>query len=340
MHLDDLSGREAELEATHDRASEGEGKRGPHRPLGPPRVRRRVDLLGRDVDDVGDPLDADLGRRQPVMAIAQPDDELGARPCEANRVESTLVELRRTVAKPVEMLVPRRNRIGLVEPGGGRDRLPQTLDIWLAEDRGRPARVRVADDRPLDQPPVIRVQELLGRKPRARPLGAPLVGVCEELGLRFSGDRDRRAAGLDQVVDECERARRASSRASPRARAGPVRAARACRGTGPRRSARRARRRGRPIARTSGRCSGSGVDAQELTRLKIDSHLYREARVPFEPLVRNSRVEPYSVCRVNALRRAARTSVVASSRCSSRRSPPGQNRGSSSSRSPSSPGRS
>ena len=34
---------------------------------------------------------------------------------------------------------------------------------------------------------------------------------------------------------------------------------------------------------------GLGVDTQELTRLKIDSHLHRQSGVPFEPLVRSHR---------------------------------------------------
>ena len=269
---------------------------------------------------MGNPLDADLGRRQPAVTIAQPDEEVGARPLEPNGVEPALVELRSASAKPVEMLVPSGHRVGLVEAGRGRHCLPEALDVWLPEDGVRPARVRVADDRPLDQPPVLRVQELLGREPRACPLGTPLVGVGEKLGLRFAGDRDRRAAGVDQVVDERERPGRAPVErvlgCVLDTRAAHVHVAElglhvACAAL---------------VGELSDRANKRqmlrlGVDAQELTRLEVDRHLHRQARVPFEPLVRSHAVEPYSVCRVNAPRRSARTGVVASSRCSSRRSP-------------------
>ena len=41
----------------------------------------------------------------------------------------------------------------------------------------------------------------------ACPLRAALIEVCEELRLRVAGDRDGRAARLDEVVDERERPR-------------------------------------------------------------------------------------------------------------------------------------
>ena len=252
------------------------------------------------------------------MALAQSDEEICAWACEANRVELSFVELRGARAKPFEVLPPRGDGIGLVEAGRRHHRLPEALDIGLAEDRGRPALVREPDDRPLDQPAVLRVQEFLGRELCARPLGTSLVGVRQELGLRFTGDGDRRAVRVDQVVDERERPGRAPVErvlgCVLDARAADVHVAElgldiAC-----------AALVGELADRANeGQVLRLGVDAQELAGLKIDSHLHRQSRVPFEPLVRSHALEPYSVCRANAPRRTARTSVVASSRCSSRR---------------------
>ena len=87
------------------------------------------------------------------------------------------------------------DRIGLVEAYRLADRLPEPLDVRLAEHGLGPAGVRVGDDRPVAQP----VGE---RERRLRDLAHPrfadtrAVEIREELGLRVAGDRTERAARL------------------------------------------------------------------------------------------------------------------------------------------------
>ena len=52
-------------------------------------------------------------------------------------------------AEAGEVLLPRGDRVGLVEPDGGRDRVPEPVDVGLAEHARRPALARVRDDRPV-----------------------------------------------------------------------------------------------------------------------------------------------------------------------------------------------
>ena len=54
------------------------------------------------------------------------------------------------------------DRVVLVQAGRDGDRVPQPLDVGLAEDRRRPARVRVADDRPRDPTVSHRLQSPFG----------------------------------------------------------------------------------------------------------------------------------------------------------------------------------
>ena len=137
------------------------------------------------------------------------DAQVGPRADEPERGERALVEGRGALPEPRDVLAPRRDRVGLVEARRGGDRVPEPLDVGLAEHGACPALVRVADDRPLDEAPVLGVEELLDREPRPCALRAALVEVGEQLGLGVAGDRDRRAARLDHVVDERDRPRRA-----------------------------------------------------------------------------------------------------------------------------------
>ena len=194
-------------------------------------VGRREDLLRRHVDEVRDAVDGALGGGQPAVRVDQADAEVGARAGEVDRVRSVA----RRAAPPAARSRSMCSRQAATGSGSSR----RVAVITASQRRSTsgspktavgPALVRVADDRPLDQPAVLRVEQLLGAEPRARALGAALVEVGEELGLGLAGDRDRRAARVDHVVEQRERPRRASSRASPRARAAPGRAAGACRG--------------------------------------------------------------------------------------------------------------
>ena len=128
--------------------------------------------------------------------------QVGAGPPEADRAEAALVERARALAEACDVLLPGRYRVGLVQARRRDDRLPEPLDVGLAEDRPGPPLVRVADDRPLDEPAVLRVEELLDGQPRPRPLGAALIEVGEQFRLGVPRDRDRRAACLDHVVDQ------------------------------------------------------------------------------------------------------------------------------------------
>ena len=143
------------------------------------------------------------------MPLGEPHAQVRPGADEPERREPALVECCRPLPQRGDVLAPRRGRVGLVEPGGGNDRVPEALDVRLAEHGLGPALVRIADDRPLDEAAVLRVEELLDGESRPRPLGAALVEVREQLGIRVAGDRDGRTARLDHVVDEGDDPRRA-----------------------------------------------------------------------------------------------------------------------------------
>ncbi len=202
----------------------------------------------------------------------------------------------------------------------GGDCVPQALDVRLAEHGACPPLVRVAEDRPLDQPPVLRVEELLDCRSRPRPLRAALVEVGEQLGVGVPRDRDGRPARLDHVVDEGDRPRRAPvervvrSVLDPRALQvvvsvehldvpGPALVGNA---------ADRADQ--REVLRI-------GRDPKELPGLEVDSDLDGQACVPVEPLRRAHQMQTLFTIEESVDRRIAGIdSVVASARCRSQRS--------------------
>jgi hypothetical protein len=139
------------------------------------------------------------------MPVAETDRQVRSGADKPQRVEAPLIEGRGALAQPVDVGPPRGDRVGLVEPRRGDDGVPQALHVGLPEDRASPAVVRVADDRPLDEPPVLGVEQLLGGEACPRALRPTLVEIGEELGLRLARDRDRGAARVDHVVEECER---------------------------------------------------------------------------------------------------------------------------------------
>ena len=150
-----------------------------------------------------DAVDGLLGPGQPTMGLVEADAEVGTRPGEADRGETALVQERRTLAQACDVLLPRRHGVGLVEARRRDDGVPEPLDVRLAEHGTCPALVRVAEDRPLHEPAVLRVEEALDGVARPCALGTS-VEVGEEFGLGVAGDRDRRAACLDHVIDERE----------------------------------------------------------------------------------------------------------------------------------------
>ena len=156
-----------------------------------------------------DAVDRLLGAGQPAVPLGKADAQIGARADKPDRAEAPLVERGRALLEALDVLAPGGDGIRLVESRGRDHRVPEPLDVGLAEDGASPPFVGVAEDRPLDQPAVLGVEELLDGEPRSRPLGAALVEVGEQLGLGLAGDDDRRATGLDQVVDERHRPGRA-----------------------------------------------------------------------------------------------------------------------------------
>ena len=200
-HLDGAAAREPQLQVADEAAADRERHRRAHDALGAPAVGRRVDLLRRHVDDVSAPAQRRLLGRPPARRRHQADGQVGSGAAEADRVEAALVECLGAPAQAGHVLPPGGDRIGLVQPGRGRDRLPEPLDVGLAEDGAGPAGVRVADDRP-GHLAVRHRQQPLGQLPAASAGDARAVEVGEQLRLRVAGDRDDRAVVRGEVVDE------------------------------------------------------------------------------------------------------------------------------------------
>ena len=106
-----------------------------------PAVGGREDLLGRHVDDVRDAVDGLLGAGQPAVPLGiRPTREVGARAAEADRVEAALVEQWRRARWSRSMC----SRQAATGSGSSRrvavdHRVPEPLDVGLAEDRVRPS---------------------------------------------------------------------------------------------------------------------------------------------------------------------------------------------------------
>ncbi len=204
--LDGAAALEAHLEPADDRALDLERVGRADDAVDAARVGRREHLLGRHVRDVPDP-DRLVERRLPRRLRMKPDGEVGARAAVPQRVEAPRVQ---RVGAPVErgdVVLPRRDRVRLVEPHSGLDRAPEPLEVRLAEDRGRPALVRVRDDRPV----AAAARELEARAgevahPRAR--DARAVEVGEELRLRVPADREQRAAVAAELLHALDEPRR------------------------------------------------------------------------------------------------------------------------------------
>ncbi len=133
---------------------------------------------------------------------------MGARAGEADRVEASRVERGSARRQAVDVCPPGGDRIRLVEPRRRHDGVPEALDVRLAEDRFGPAGVRVADDRPRDEPVVRHREHALRHLTRARACDPRGIEIGEQLGLRISRDVDARAVGRGQLVDQAECPRR------------------------------------------------------------------------------------------------------------------------------------
>ena len=137
----------------------------------------------------------------------QADEEIGAGAAVAEGVEPALVQHGRALLQARHVLAPRRDGIGLVEADGSRHRLPQALDVRLAEDGARPALVRIGDDRPVAET-VGELERCLGELLHPRSPHAVAVEVCQQLGLGVPADRDERRALLAEILRPSDEPRR------------------------------------------------------------------------------------------------------------------------------------
>ena len=221
----------------------------------------------------------------------QADRQVGAGAAEVDRVEAAFVQRRRAGDEPVHVLVPRGDRVGLVEPDGLAERVPEPLHVGLAEHGPRPALVRVGDDRPVDEPLVQLAQVLLGERDHACLADAGAVEVAQELGIGVAGDQDHRAVLLAECLRPLEQPRRRPREdllvgvldhlaAHVLVRVEHVHVA----GAG--------RIRRAAIARASGACSTAAPDVERLLRGDVGSHSHCKLRVALEPLVRDHVSDP------------------------------------------------
>ena len=93
--------------------------------LDPNRVWRGRDLLGREIGTEDDPVDGGRRAALELRGGEEADREVRARPLEVERVEPPLGQPAGGSGERGEALVPRRGRIGLVEPAHVRDLLPE-----------------------------------------------------------------------------------------------------------------------------------------------------------------------------------------------------------------------
>ena len=146
--------RERHLEVRDDRAADQhERLRRAHRALGPAPVGCREDLLGRQVRHV-EAAPGGLRSRPPSSATAAAARRSGrsrARGSEPRRRRRSFSCAARSCSTAT-CVGPGGHRVGLVQPDGRPDRVPEPRDVRLAEDLLRPARRREGDDRPRHPP--------------------------------------------------------------------------------------------------------------------------------------------------------------------------------------------
>jgi hypothetical protein len=293
-HLDRPAALEAHLEVADDVARERQRLGRADGSLGAAAVGCREDLLRRHVDHVPAAVHGLLERGAPGRARRQADGQIGAGAAEANAVEPAVVQQCPALDELGDVPPPRVDGVGLVEAGRRDHCVPEPLHVRLAEDRRRPALVRVGDDRPVEQPLVRRLHVALGELAHSRPADAGPVEVREQLRLGVADDVHLRAVLLGQVVDLREHPRR---RPVERFLVGVldpcptdvlvrvihvdvagavlVRAAR-----------------DRPHQRG---VLGQRRDPDQLARADVRPHLDRQARIAFQPFLRPHRPNPIAL---------------------------------------------
>ena len=106
------------------------------------------------------------------------------------------------------MLAPGGDRVVLVEPHAELDELPEGVDVRVAEQLGRPARVRHAGDDPVVEPLVRLARQLFAELRHPRLADAVARQVGEELRLGVAHQRDDRRVLLAEVLRPLEEPRR------------------------------------------------------------------------------------------------------------------------------------
>ena len=170
-----------------------------------------------------------LDRRRPIQRApgSSPTVRSVPGPAKWSASKRELVELARSAARScVDVLAPRRDRVGLVEAHRARDRLPEPLDVGLAEHLlAQPAFGNAAIVQ-LTARSFWIASVRLDHLDRSRLPDAILVEVGEQLGLGLARDHDQRAA-VERLgpLDEpggvsVERVVRARARSSRGGRAG------------------------------------------------------------------------------------------------------------------------
>src|SRR6185312_4174857 len=138
----------------------------------------------------------------------QPDRQVGAGTAEPNSVEAALVQLGRAAHQRRDVLLPGRNGVGLVQANRGPDRVPEALEVRLAEHLPRPGRGRERDDRPGDLTAIDRGPDRPAAVRNARLDHALCIEALEEVGIRLADDADERGLALGLLLDTLEHPRR------------------------------------------------------------------------------------------------------------------------------------
>ncbi len=189
------------------------------------------------------------------------------------------------------MLLPRADRVGLVEPNGPCHEIPEPLHVRLAEDSLRPAWVREGDDRPVDGALVVRLDAAFHIRAPDRTRHPGGIGTVERARIRVAEDGQDRAPVVAQPVQlgdlpgwrPVERAlggkvghRPSHARIAPFdghvRRAGPVRSS--------------------PDSAHEGSVLGKREHVEYLPLLEVGPHLDRQTRIRVEALRRSHACEP------------------------------------------------
>ena len=210
-HVGDATALEPDGEIGDTGAARHERLRGSDEPLGAAPVRRREDLFGRHVGDVRDSGRGLERRAAPASGGIEADREIGVAAGEPNGVERTVVQRVRARLEHRGVLTPRRDRVGLIEPGRLRDGVPESLDVRFSEDLCRPSFVRRGDDRPVHVP----VRDVLEhRQPqvlRIGPTDQRRIEVGEQVRRRVPAQRDDCRILLRPPANPVEEVRRRPS---------------------------------------------------------------------------------------------------------------------------------